>query len=74
MCVSTQKRGVGGGGWKRIQFVAVAGKAVGSNVGETQVQISAPLSSSSVTLNMLLYLSKPTFPQLSKGKETATTP
>lgn len=39
---------------------------------KTQVQIPASLSSSSETSNKLLHLSKPTFPELSKGNETVT--
>lgn len=47
-------------------------KKVSSEIGKTQVQIPASLSSSSETSNKLLHLSKPTFPELSKGNETVT--
>lgn len=72
MRFSAQKKGRDLGGDDSSVAVVVV-KGVGSEVGKTQVQIPASLSSSSETLNELLHLSKPPFPQLSKGNETVTT-
>lgn len=52
--------------------VLVVVKKEGSEIGKTQVQIPASLSSSIEASNKLLHLLKPTFPQLSKGNETVT--
>lgn len=59
--------------WEGMTVVVlVVVKKVGSEIGKTQVQIPASLSSSIEASNKLLHLLKPTFPQLSKGNETVT--